>query len=342
MIQFAYPLLLWLLLLVPLLLLVMIAGQRRRRKQQLRFATPQMLRQIMPDRSAKRDWWRASFKLIAIALLIVALARPQLYTHAPVSAQQTVGVDLAFCIDVSNSMAARDVKPDRIGFAKQIVTHTMQQLAGSRIAMVVFAGGAYIRLPLTPDLPTAQTFLADIQPGMVSNQGTNLGQALERSAQALSAPSRAGKAVILLTDGEDHEGGLEEGIERLKEQGIKAYVVTIGLPEGATIPIGETLLTDSLGVPVISKPNPEITADIADATGGQSFVGSSPRAISNQLVNQLRTLPQANLSGEGDQIEELYALPTLAALILLLLANGIMRRKSRLFSRIQIFGHHDA
>lgn len=342
MIQFAYPLLLWLLLLVPLLLLVMIAGQRRRCKQQLRFATPQMLRQIMPDRSAKRDWWRASFKLLSIALLIVALARPQLYTHAPVSAQQTVGVDLAFCIDVSNSMVARDVKPDRIGFAKQIVTHTMQQLAGSRIAMIVFAGGAYIRLPLTPDLPTARTFLADIQPGMVSNQGTNLGQALERSAQALSAPSRAGKAVILLTDGEDHEGGLEEGIERLKEQGIKAYVVTIGLPEGATIPIGETLLTDSLGVPVLSKPNPEITADIADATGGQSFVGSSPRAISNQLVNQLRTLPQANLSGEGDQIEELYALPTLAALILLLLANGIMRRKSRLFSRIQIFGHHDA
>ena len=274
MIQFAYPLLLWLLLLVPLLLFVMIAGQRRRRKQQLRFATPQMLRQIMPDRSAKRDWWRASLKLLSIALLIVALARPQLYTHAPVSSQQTVGVDLAFCIDVSNSMAARDVKPDRIGFAKQIVTHTMQQLAGSRIAMVVFAGGAYIRLPLTPDLPTARTFLADIQPGMVSNQGTNLGQALERSAQALSAP--------------------------------------------------------------------EITADIADATGGQSFVGSSPRAISNQLVNQLRTLPQANLSGEGDQIEELYALPTLAALILLLLANGIMRRKSRLFSRIQIFGHHDA
>ena len=242
----------------------------------------------------------------------------------------------------STPIVCCDVKPDRIGFAKQIVTHTMQQLAGSRIAMIVFAGGAYIRLPLTPDLPTAQTFLADIQPGMVSNQGTNLGQALERSAQALSAPSRAGKAVILLTDGEDHEGGLEEGIKRLKEQGIKAYVVTIGLPEGANIPIGETLLTDSLGVPVLSKPNPEITADIADATGGQSFVGSSPRAISNQLVNQLRTLPQANLSGEGDQIEELYALPTLAALILLLLANGIMRRKSRLFSRIQIFGHHDA
>ena len=253
MIQFAYPLLLWLLLLVPLLLLVMIVGQRRQRKQQLRFATPQMLRQIMPDRSAKRDWWRASLKLIAIALLIVALARPQLYTHAPVSSQQTIGVDLAFCIDVSNSMAARDVKPDRIGFAKQIVTHTMQELAGSRVAMVVFAGGAYIRLPLTPDLPTARTFLADIQPGMVSNQGTNLGQALERSAQALAAPSRAGKAVIILTDGEDHEGGLEEGIERLKKQGIKAYVVTIGLPEGANIPIGETLLTDSLGVPVLSR-----------------------------------------------------------------------------------------
>ena len=341
MIQFAYPLLLWLLLLVPLLLLVMIVGQRRRRKQQRRFATPQMLRQIMPDRSAKRDWWRASLKLIAIALLIVALARPQLYTHAPVSSQQTIGVDLAFCIDVSNSMAARDVKPDRIGFAKQIVTHTMQELAGSRVAMVVFAGGAYI-LPLTPDLPTARTFLADIQPGMVSNQGTNLGQALERSAQALSAPSRAGKAVILLTDGEDHEGGLEEGIERLKKQEIKAYVVTIGLPDGANIPFGETLLTDSLGVPVLSKPNPEITAEIANATGGQSFVGSSPRAISNQLVNQLRTLPQANLSGEGEQIEELYALPMPAALLLLLLANGIMRRKSRLFSRIQIFGHHDA
>lgn len=342
MIQFAYPLLLWLLLLVPLLLVGMIMGQRQRRRQRRRFATPLMLRIIIPELSAKRDWWRASLKLLAIALLIVALARPQLYTHAPISTQQSVGVDVAFCIDVSNSMAARDVKPDRIGFAKQIVTLTMQQLAGSRTAIVVFAGGAYIRLPLTPDLPTARTFLADIQPGMVSNQGTNLGQALERSAQALAAPSRAGKAVIILTDGEDHEGGIEAGLERLKKQDIKAYVVTIGLPEGANIPMGATLLTDSLGVPVLSKPNPDITAEIASATGGESLVGSSPRAISDKLVNQLRTLPQASLSGEGQQIEELYALPLLGALLLLLLANAVMRRKSRLFSRIQIFGHHDA
>jgi N-terminal double-transmembrane domain len=342
MIQFAEPVYLWLLLLIPILLISVIYGVVQRHRQQMRFATSEMLQVIMPEESTKRDWWRAILKLLALGLLVLALARPQLYTHAPISAQQSTGVDVVFCIDVSNSMAAQDVKPNRIGFAKQIVTHTMQQLSGSRVAIVIFAGGAYIRLPLTADLSTAQIFLADIQPGMVSNQGTNLGQALERSAQALGSPSQAGKSVIMLTDGEDHEGGLEEGIESLKKQRIKVYVVTIGLPDGANIPIGGTLLTDSLGAPVLSKPNPEITAEIANATGGGSFVGSSPRAISDKLVNQLRTLPQASLSGGGPQIEELYALPMLVALLLLILANGIMRRKSRLFSRIQIFGHHEA
>lgn len=337
MIQFAQPQYLWLLTIVPIFIALLWYGLIRSKRQRKAFADPTMHELLAPEASVKRKIWRAAFRIGAIIMLIFALARPQMTVNTPVADQRSIGVDVAFCFDVSNSMWAQDVRPDRLSFAKQIATYTLQQLEGSRTAIVVFAGGAYIRLPLTSDLPTARTFLDDIQPGMVSHQGTNIAQAIERSAQTLSAPSEAGKAVIILTDGEDHEGGIEEAIKKLQDQKIKAFVVTIGSEEGAMIPIEGAFLTDSLGQEVVSRPNSKITAEIATRTGGESLVGSSPRAIGDKLLEQLRSLPQARLNGEGASVQELFALPLLAAIALLLLSIAVMQRKSRLFGRIKLF-----
>lgn len=298
-----------------------------------------ILSTLKPEASPKKRLWRMSFRLLAIASLLIALAHPQTYKTEKGHKEGQLGIDAVFCIDVSQSMRAHDVPPNRLLFAKQIVDQSIQRLGGSRIGLVVFAGGAYIRMPLTADHPAARSLLGDISYDLLSNQGTNLAQAIQMAERTLGTDKEPqGRAIILLTDGENHDGTPLEEAKRVSSNKTKVYTIAIGTTQGATIPTPQgTPLTDENGNIVISKSNPQLCQEIAQAGKGESFSGSSAEQISAQLEKAFAQLPQANMWDQEESRTPLAGYAVAMGLLFLSIAHLISVRKSRLFKKLNLF-----
>lgn len=338
MIEFVRPHYFWGLLLFLPLLIIDWGGYYYRHRQRKVFADARMITRLCPEASVKRRLWQNFFFVLSMLSIIFALARPRVRNSAPVSGDGKLGIDVVFCVDVSNSMNAEDVPPNRLVFAKQIVGQCLNRLDGSRVALVIFAGGAYVRLPLTSDRAIAGELVQDLQTGLISHQGTNLSQALRLGMNALPEKTEAGRAVVLLTDGENHE---EEPIEIAKElQGkdISLYTIAVGGIHGASIPDGNgSFLSDEKGELVQTKCNPQLCEELAQAGGGESFSGSSARDITISLMQALSKMPQANVADSTQKQYELFVWPALLSLLFLLIAESISMRKSRLFAGLKMF-----
>lgn len=331
--QFAHPEVLWLLWLVPTFALVLWSA-RRAAARRLRGFVSETLEARMAGtvRSGVRVW-RSVARLTALALLIVAAARPQ-WGASEVELEQS-GIDLVVALDISRSMLAEDLRPNRLERAKAEIADLVESLDGDRVGLVFFAGGAFPQCPLTVDYAAARLFLSQAEPSMISSQGTDMGAALTTALELFPAEGGRSRIVLVVTDGEDFGEGLDQALDQLREAGVVLYAVGIGTAEGAPIPdlddagVRRGFVRDRDGQVVISRLQEGPLLELARATEGMYARTGSAGLDVERLRAELRAMEGSTLRTQRVvSYQDRFTHPLIAALILLLLeAWTIDRRK---------------
>ena len=338
MFRFEEPLYLYLLLLVPVLAAVHYATDYHRRKRLRRYGDVALLKELMPDVSAVRREAKAWLMLAAWALLVFTLARPQFGTKVDTRKRQ--GIEAIIAMDISNSMLAEDVTPNRLEKSKMLVSSIVDQMTDDKIGLIVYAGEAYTQLPITSDYVSAKMFLETIQPSLISTQGTDIKQALDLAMKSFTPDDKASKAVFVITDGEDNEGGAVEMARAAAEKGIKVYVLGIGSPQGAPIPVpGSTqYITDNGGNVVVSKLNEQMCREIAAAGQGAYIYVDNSSSAKEKLSGYVDKLAKTEMeSTVYSEYDEQFQAVALLALLLLVLDVLVVERKNPLFRQIKLF-----
>ena len=339
MFRFEDPIYLYLLLLIPLLAIVRFVAYRNQKKRLRKFGEPQLLKALMPDVSR----WRPGVKFwlleAALALLIVMLARPQLGTK--ISHEKRSGIETIICIDISNSMLAEDVAPSRLDRAKMMVENLVDHFSDDKIGLIVFAGDAFVQLPITSDYVSAKMFLSSIDPSMMGTQGTDIARAVDMATHSFTQETGIGKAIIVITDGEDHEGGAVEAAEAAKKADMRVYMLGIGSKQGAPIPIPHTgdYMTDNTGQTVMSALNEDMCKQIASAGGGAYIHVENNSNAQDLLDQELEKLAKKETKATvySDYDEQFQAFGILA-LLLLIIEVCLLESKNPLLKNISLFG----
>lgn len=332
---------LWLLAIVPAIVAVLVYSQLRRRKRLARFGDTATIRSLMSDASRVAPWAKTVCFAAAIVLMVCALARPQVGSKLR---EVTVsGGEMMLVVDVSNSMLAKDFEPSRLERTKFAIGRLLDELEQDRVGLVVFAGEAYIQLPITADYTVAKNFVRSVSPSMVSRQGTALGAAIDLAASGFSGGSSgegagSARSMILVTDGENHEDDALEAARRAAEKGIKIYAIGIGTPQGAPIETDGELLKDENGEIVVSKLDEATLQKIALETDG-AYIRSTAASVGLQEITE-RIAAQAE-GGEQrslmfEEWGEMYAWFLGAALFFLLVGWAMGDKKNRSFLQLRI------
>ena len=329
MLQFAHPYYLFLLLSLPLWLLIYIVAQRKSARERERIGDKATIARLHPISSAPRTHAKFALLILAMATAIMMLARPQLATGD--QSEMRRGIDVMLTVDVSQSMMSDDVPPTRLERSKNLLTNLLDQMPNNRIGLVAFAGEAYPQMPISTDKETLRLLIDNLHTDMISLQGTDMAAAIQLAAKSLNEPE-AGKAIILITDGENHEPGAVEAARQALEAGIRTYVVGIGTPQGGQIIIDDNPLHNSDGTPVLTQLNADNCKAIAEAGGGIFLHADDSNATEDQLLGALSQLQQRESAFVDDgKKRELF--PYLAALFLLLIVAELLLSARRNVSR---------
>ncbi len=339
MFRFGNPEFLWLFAAMPLLLVVYLYLNIRKRKDVQKMGNLNTLRLMMPELSLKRSYLKFWFIFAALCAGILLVARPQFGTK--VETVEKEGIELVIAVDVSNSMLANDLSPNRLSRARQILSRLIDVRKNDKVALIVFAGEAYVQMPLTSDTQSAKIFLNTIDPSLVPVQGTAIAQAISLGMTSFSADEEVSRAMVIITDGEDHEGNAAEQATKAAEAGVMINVLGVGSPEGSPLPGGDTgsnYLADSEGNVVVSRLNEEMAMEIARLGGGlyvrADNSNSAIRALEVQL-DELETTRTASLS--YSEYDEQFPLLGWVLLIILLVEVLIYDKKNRLFRNVKLF-----
>ncbi|MFR9651550.1 MAG: VWA domain-containing protein [Rikenellaceae bacterium] len=337
MFRFANIELFWLLVAIPLLLLIFMLAMYQRRKRLSRFGSKEAMAILIPNYSINSVRVKVGLFLVALTLLIVAAARPQV--GAKLREVKSKGVEMMLVVDVSNSMLAEDFAPNRLSLTQYAIEQLFNGLRSQeRVGLIAFAGEAKIELPITSDYRMAQAFARRLSPNTVSVQGTDIGKALELGLLSFSGSENTSKLMILITDGEAHDNRAMAAAERAKELGIRIFTVGIGTPEGAPITIDGEYMKDSEGNMVVTKLNEEMLQLIAKTTDG-AYVRATNQSIGlEEIVRSINAMEQKDLKTlQFAEYGELFNYLLIAALVLLLLEFIIQERKNPYLRRFNIF-----
>jgi len=258
---------LWLLLLIPFLVLIRLIYWHKQKKRLQRLGDVSLLKMLMPDMSRFRPTIKFILLIFALGILVLMLARPQMGTK--ISQEKKVGIETIICMDISNSMKAEDVVPNRLEKSKLLVENLVDHFTNDKVGLVVFAGDAFVQLPITSDYVSAKMFLQDINPSLIATQGTDIAGAINLASHSFSQQQGVGRAIIVITDGEDHEGGALEAAKVASKNNINVFILGIGSTKGASIPIGNgEYMKDATGHTVQSSLNESMCKEIAKAGNG--------------------------------------------------------------------------
>lgn len=323
---------LWALLLVPLAGAFFVWALRNRRAALQRFAEARLLPTLVPDLDERRQRQRAAVRVAAIALLVVALAGPQWGFHWEEVRRE--GVDIVIALDTSRSMLAQDLKPNRLTRAKLAIEDLLAQLHGDRVGLVAFAGSAFVQCPLTLDYRAFAESLRAVNVGIIPKGGTAIGEAISTGVQAFEAHQSKYEALILITDGEDHDGKVEDAAKQAAERGIKIYTVGIGTTDGELIPSGDAtgagFLKDRKGNVVKSRLDDSSLKTVAVTTGGAYVHGDgSALGLDEVYRDYIAKMDKRELeSAMQRRFEERYQLPLVVAFALLFVEPFIGNRRA--------------
>jgi len=321
--RFAEPIHFLILLGVALLGVFIIVVLRRKRMLMSRFGDLPLIMKNAPYISFPRQATKVILLLAALALVSVSLARLQFGTHLELLKRE--GIDIVVALDVSNSMLARDMKPNRLKKAIQEIRGIIDRLKGDRIGLVAFAGEAFIQCPLTLDYSAARFLLGAMDNTSVSTQGTALAEAIEMASKAFDQKEKKHKVLLLLTDGEDHEGGALEAAEEARQEGIKIYTVGIGNPEGEPIPILDRtgkqvgFRKDQNGEVIVTKLDDITLQKISLATGGKFYHATAGEIELDRIFDEISAMEKKELEGTlVTRYDDRYQWPLLAAMLLMI------------------------
>jgi len=338
--RFANPDLLYLLLLLPVLIIFWILNEVRRKKALKRFGDPGLVRKLMPELSGTRPWLKFILQLVAVTSAIIILARPQFGSKLEEVKKQ--GVEVIIALDVSNSMLAGDIQPDRLTRAKQALTRLIDNLENDKIGLIVFAGDAYTQIPITTDYISAKMFLSSIRPDMVPKQGTAIGAAIDLGMRSFSPGEGKSKAMIIITDGENHEDEPVAKASEASEKGIIIHTIGIGSAEGVPIPVmvngRKDYLKDNEGNTVITRLDEEILKKIAVSTGGNYVRASNTNIGLEEIFGEIRKMKTEELeSTMYTEYNDQFQIFAVIVLLFLFADFMIMDRKNRRLANIRLF-----
>ena len=338
MFRFEDPIYLWLLVLIPILALVRFISYRNQRKRLRKFGDPSLLKELMPDVSRFRPSVKFWLLLGALALMIVMLARPQMGTK--INHEKRVGIETIIAMDISNSMRAEDIIPSRLDRSKMMIENLVDHFSNDKIGLIVFAGDAFVQLPITSDYVSAKMFLSSIDPSMIATQGTDIARAIEMATHSFTQEEGIGKAIIIITDGEDHEGGALQAAEAAKDAGMRVYVLGVGSVNGAPIPVPGTggYMTDRSGNTVMSALNEDMCKQVAQAGGGAYIHVENNSAAQQQLDSELDKLAKKETTTTiYSEFDEQFQAVGVLVLLMLIIEICVLDRRNPLLKNLSLF-----
>lgn len=337
MFRFENPAFLYLLIIIPVIIVIRFLEMRKRKLKLKKFGDLSLLKQLMPDVSSSRKSLKFWLMVAALALLIVMLARPQM--GSKISQEKRKGIEVIISLDISNSMRAEDVVPSRLDKSKMLVENMVDNFTNDKVGLVVFAGDAFIQLPITSDYVSAKMFLQNTDPSLIATQGTDLAGAIELSSKSFTQQDKVGRAILIITDGEDHEGGTIEAAEKARKNGIRVFVLGVGSTKGSPVPDGNGgYMKDNSGQEVISALNEEMCKQVAQAGGGAYIHVDNTSLAQRQLNDELTKLQKGDISSVVySEYDEQFQAVGILVLILLIIEMLILERKNPFFKKIKLF-----
>lgn len=337
MFRFEDPIYLYALALIPLLAILRFLLVRQQKKRLRKFGDRELVRQLTPDVSRFRPLVKYSLLLTALALLIVMIARPQFGTK--INREKRTGIETIIALDVSNSMLAEDVAPSRLDRSKMMVENLVDNFTNDKIGLIVFAGDAFIQLPITSDYVSAKMFLSSISPSMIATQGTDIAKAISMASHSFTQQEGVGKAIIVITDGEDHEGGALEAAKEAKDKGMRVYILGVGSTKGSPIPTGNgDYMKDNTGQTVMTGLNEQMCREIAQAGGGAYIHVENNSNAQDQLDQELSKLAKKEIeSTVYSDYDEQFQAVGIIVLLLLIIEICILDVKNPLLKNVSLF-----
>lgn len=341
MFRFGNEIWLYALLIIPALLVVFWLNARWRKRAIQQLADAEVFENLIPAFSTALPIWKRFLFVLGVAFLVVGIANPQIGTKYEEVKRE--GFELMICLDVSNSMLAEDLTPNRLERAKQAISRLVDRLKNDKIGVIVFAGDAYIQLPMTVDHSAAKLFLRSINTDIVPAQGTEIGRAIELASTSFSSSTKANKSIIVITDGENHEDEALEQAAAAAEQGIKVHTIGIGSTDGTPIPIykrGQMLgyRKDKQGNTVVTKLNETMLQQIAASGEGTYVKANNSRTGLNALMDELEGMEREEFGSKmftsyEDRFQYFIAVAILFLLVELLLPS----RRLKVFRNVNLF-----
>lgn len=320
MFRFDNPTYLWLLLLIPLLAMIYLYSLRQSKRRLKRFGSLKLMHQLSPMASPRRKLIKFVLAELILTLLILIIARPQIGNKIANNTSRE-GIEVIMALDISNSMLATDVVPSRLDKSKLMVEGLMNKFTKNKLGLIVFAGDAFVQLPITSDYVSAKMFLDNINPSLIGTQGTDIGKAINLAIHSFTPNTQTGKAIVVITDGEDNEGGAEAMAKQAQEKGIKVFILGIGSTQGTTIPMpnGEDL-RDANGNIVKTHLNEEMCKKIADAGHGVYIHVDNSSVADVLLERELGKLQKGEINNVvySDYDEQFQAFALLVVLSLII------------------------
>ncbi|MBV5312858.1 MAG: VWA domain-containing protein [Prolixibacteraceae bacterium] len=340
MFRIANPEYLYALLVIPVLIAFFWYSRIQRRKALAMFGQKDILSVLMPNVSNGRPILKFIILMLALASIIVAIARPQF--GSKLKTEKRKGIELIIALDVSNSMMAEDIEPNRLERSKRAISQLVDKLSNDKIGLIVFAGDAYTQLPITADYVSAKLFLSSISTNMVPTQGTAIGAAIELGLKSFNPQFQGSKAMIIITDGENHEDDAVGAAKAAAEQGVVVYTIGMGLPQGGPIPEYtngmKSYRKDREGNTVVTKLDEPMLQKIAEAGKGAYIRANNAQVGLNNLLNEVNKMEKSELETQiyadyDDKFQYFIAL----ALFLILLDFMILERKNKYLKNFKLF-----
>ena len=337
MLRFAEPTYLYLLFVIPVLLIIWLIHLRRTRTLINRAFDKRLQESLMPNRSKIRPLLKYVLSLIVYALLVIVLARPQAGTK--ISNEKRNGIEAMVALDISNSMLAEDVAPSRLDKSKMLIENMIDGFKNDKVGLVVFAGSSFVQLPITTDFVSAKMFLQSLNPSLIASQGTDIGGAINTCINCFTKKENVGRAIVVITDGEDHEGGAIEAAKAAKKKGINVFVLGIGMPKGGFIPDGHGgYMKDNHGNEVLSVLNEDMCKQIAQAGGGAYIHVDNTNSAQDALDSELGKLQKGDmLNAVYSEYDEQFQTFAFLALVVLIIEMLILEAKNPLFKNVRLF-----
>ena len=325
---------LFLLLLIPVLIIIQTVVLRLRRKRLEKFGDETLVKELMPSYSRAKVWLRLSLFLLAFFFFTLGISRPQM--GAILKEHKTRGAEVMLVLDVSNSMLAEDYSPNRLERAKLAISRMVDKLRDDRIGLVVFAGNSFVQLPITTDYVSAKMFLSSISTQSVPVQGTAIGEAINTALRSFSAQSDKSRAIIVITDGENHEDDPVAAASQAAELGVRVFTIGVGSPEGKMIPFEGDYMRDKEGDPVVTRLDESVLQEVAAAGKGLYVRAGNSEFGLNPIIEEIARMDNEEYNSVVfEEYDELYMYFFAVALFFLVLEMliGDRRSKYHLFRR---------